>query len=406
MDGVLFFYDVCCALGLKERDIYDLLAPRRYLYIAKTTHFAPSEEALDVFDDAISELHKLRWRDGKQLARKKVGPRDTRVFPDIERPTEPGFCTIDLWGPWHLRATNLYLVTVQDRYTRLSACVPARALLYEHETHPGVSTDHWIRAIAVYLKYLLPQGYKPSRLYTDNGVGIVPAFGLLHRTLKYALGAGFTVVFIPPGQPWRNGKLERFPWTLEHEYFLRERPRTMAQALEGLRDYLNWYNFERPHAGRGDVAPATGWEVPMLEPEWYELEYEIPETTTGLIEAIRLVNNEGVVELWQRQYIVMQEIFAGHYVRVQFHVDAGKPSWGRVIWQRKRNEDIVIAEFEHRLGSGKQEGPLVPVVHHREFALEYPQKQLIDVESWMASYARRAKKRKRSVDSAHDGHAD
>jgi len=34
---------------------------------------------------------------------------------------------------------------------------------------------------------------------------------------------------------------------MEPEYWRRERPTTLADAVEGLRNYLNYFNTERPH---------------------------------------------------------------------------------------------------------------------------------------------------------------
>ncbi|GIV11424.1 MAG: hypothetical protein KatS3mg020_0915 [Fimbriimonadales bacterium] len=41
------------------------------------------------------------------LAKKPIGPRDKRTYP-TERINAPGQITIDLWGPWHIRASRIY----------------------------------------------------------------------------------------------------------------------------------------------------------------------------------------------------------------------------------------------------------------------------------------------------------
>lgn len=60
----------------------------------------------------------------KGLAHKPIGPRDNRRYP-VHTPAAPGAISIDTWGPWNVRAERLYLATIQDRYTRLVAAVPA-----------------------------------------------------------------------------------------------------------------------------------------------------------------------------------------------------------------------------------------------------------------------------------------
>lgn len=67
------------------------------------------------------------------LARKPVSPKDKRTFPDLERPSKPGWCAIDLFGPWRLRAVRAWLVTIQDRFTRAAAAIPAYSAMYTTE---------------------------------------------------------------------------------------------------------------------------------------------------------------------------------------------------------------------------------------------------------------------------------
>ncbi len=71
------------------------------------------------------------------LAHKKIGPRDTRTYP-MDKVYAPGTITLDLWGPWHIRAGKMYLITCQDRHTRLSVAVPTNFLKFSRESQPGV----------------------------------------------------------------------------------------------------------------------------------------------------------------------------------------------------------------------------------------------------------------------------
>ncbi|MDW8052776.1 MAG: helix-turn-helix domain-containing protein, partial [Armatimonadota bacterium] len=118
------------------------------------------------------------------LARKPVSPKDKRTFPDLERPTQPGWLTIDLFGPWRLRATRAWLVTIQDRFTRAAAAVPAYSAMYATEKNftVGVSGNLWKQAIL--LGTILSGRIK--RLYTDNGVGLAPTNRSLPSALQFA----------------------------------------------------------------------------------------------------------------------------------------------------------------------------------------------------------------------------
>ncbi len=66
-----------------------------------------------------------------------------------------------------------------------------------------------------------------------------------------------------------------------------------------------------------------------------------------------MVQNDGRIDLWQESLYV-SDVLAGQYVRCQFWVSHAHTCMsGRVVWQRKRGEDIVVAEIEHSLGFGK-----------------------------------------------------
>jgi len=326
------------------------------------------------------------------LAKKKVGPRSTRKYPD-EKVFTHGTITLDLWGPWHIRATRLYLITVQDRWTRASLAIPTHFLKFSKEASPGVNENLWSKAIAAHFKYHCPDA-QLKRVYTDNGVGMVPVFGHLPHPVKLSLLLGARVCYIPPGEPWRNGRLERFHWTMQREYWSQALPKTVEAAEQGLVDYLNWYNHKRIHSSLGYAAPAQMYETPIvpLPPRyWEDVEYPRQiEAVSGTIECMRFVQNEGIVELWQRDTLRLPPVLAGQYVRVEFDVDTASdaPQVGRVIWRGK--EDLVVAEFSHLLGVGKgKSGSLILDCLWREFS-EVPRNEGYDELEYRHGRARRA----------------
>jgi len=352
----------------------------------------PQVPSIRTIADIINELG---------LARKPIGPKDKRAYP-VERVLEPGSITLDLWGPWHLRATKIYLVTCQDRWTRLALAVPSYSVKYgdsEAMTTRGVQENLWSTAIMAHYMYHCPSGTL-RRVYCDNGVGMVPAFGHLPAPVKLALCMGATVTYIPPAQPWRNGRLERFHWTLAREYWHQQRPTKIEEAERGLVEYLNWYNHQRIHSSLAYMAPAQMLDTPiepLPERFWEEAAAAVPDLKalppseiSGTIECIRLVDNQGVVKLWQGQTLQLQPVLAGQYVRVEFMIDGiDRTGVGRVVWRGR--EEIVVAEFTHRLGVGyKQKETLVMELRFREFgASELPRNQRYDEVEYAHGEARR-----------------
>lgn len=272
-------------------------------------------------------------------------PRELRSFPDT-RPQSPGTITLDTWGPWRVRAATLYLATVQDRYTRLTAAIPARGIAPGEAPGvvPGFTGTTWARAVLVAQQYL--SAGLLHAVYCDNAVGMAPALGVLPPAVRTVLAAGARVVFIPPRQPWRNGRLERVHWTLEREFFREEQPSSMAAALAGLTAFLN---LERPHMAFGYRAPGEVYPFARPLPDrFWAVPVPQPRTpASGLVEAIRLVYTDGTVDTWGRR-LRLSPALAGQYVRVQFTVTGGIGP-GRVLYHYAQGQEIEVATFEHGL---------------------------------------------------------
>jgi transposase InsO family protein len=277
------------------------------------------------------------------LSRRPVGRRDLRVYPD-PRPSGPGCLTLAGWGPFPLRATRCSGATCADRFTRLAVAVPVFGGLGRED---GLPAGHGGLALSLLKLVGLRENERVERVYSDNGIGMMPAPGRLPTGARVARGMGARVIFIPPAQPWRNGRLERFHWSMEREFWRTERPQRIAEARQGLVDWLNWYNEERPHQGLGGSAP--GERHPSIHLEQSMLDLRVPEAhyTTGLVEAIRLVQNDGRVDLGEGHCLHVSPLLGGQYVRVEFTVPG--PAAGRVVYNRKRGEDIVVAVFAHEL---------------------------------------------------------
>lgn len=337
----------------------------------------------------------------KGLAVKPIGPKDMRAYPD-ERPTAPGTMTIDGWGPWHIRGTRLYLCTIQDRFTRLSLAVPAAGGMLRSNWQ-GLTAEHWAAAQVAAAAHLLPPVTPFERLYADNGIGMVPAGHTLPQGARTALALGARLIFIPPGQPWRNGRLERFHWTMEKEYFRRERPSTITGAVAGLAAYLNYYNTDRPHSALRYRAPAdAAFYKPMAELPVVEPAPRLPRVE-GIVEAVRLVLSGGLVELWGRDGLMVSPLLAGQFVRVVFQVP-GPAAAGRVVYHTK-GQDVVVATFAHDLdapGSGA-EGLMCTAVRLVDFGRSTPPaNEGLDMEQAANQRSRVTKRRARMEDTLQD----
>ena len=296
------------------------------------------------------------------LGRRAPAPSDYRHCRDA-KPTQPGTFTIDAWGPWPVAEGELHVLTVQDRFTRLAAAIP---LIVPTGT-PGrgdleTASLAWARVIALAADCLLPPGNMPLRIYTHNAPGMVPQLGDLPRGARQALATGASLTYIPTGRSWPNGRLARFHRAMVQECFRVESPPTVEDAIEALREWLNYFNAMRSHSALGHRAPrdSAPWGHTLQE-GWWEMEPVHGDmAVSGTVEAIRPVGMNGRVHLWEDEELRLPAAFAGHFVRVVFRV-TGRPSVGWVLRHLRAGRNVVVARFAHQMdvqqpGAGK---PLV-----------------------------------------------
>lgn len=121
----------------------------------------------------------------------------------------------------------------------------------------------------------------PNRLLSDNG----PPFattgaGRLSRVSICLIKVGVTPTWITPGKPQQNGRHERMHGTLEQEV-KSDKISSQIELSNKLRDFQNYFNFERPHEALGQKQPGSiymasdrVWDGVLRSPD-YGSEYVI-----------------------------------------------------------------------------------------------------------------------------------
>jgi len=140
----------------------------------------------------------------------------------------------------------------------------------------------------------------PRRLQLDNGKPFLLGSASLGEIVRVSLHQGATPVFIPQGEPWRNGTCEQFNDTFDKRFFRSERfddrDRLAARALE----FESFHNSHHRYRATGKRTPdelTEGIErrrpTPLSElpPGWPE---------QGRIEFIRFIRSDRKLRLLRR----------------------------------------------------------------------------------------------------------
>lgn len=109
-------------------------------------------------------------------------------------------------------------------------------------------TAFTLRAIA----YFQSLGVKVQSFLTDNGPAyhsIILQEALDAREIKHR--------FTKPYHPWTNGKAERFNRIIAQEWQYAKAWSSDDERKLGLADYLEYYNYQRPHSALAGQAPMS-----------------------------------------------------------------------------------------------------------------------------------------------------
>lgn len=116
---------------------------------------------------------------------------------------------------------------------------------------------------------------QPDLIRSDNGAPFGSSgLGSLTPVAVWLLKIGVYPEKVPPGKPYRNGRLERFHRTLKVE-LLQSQRFTFQDSEEILNNYLSFYNQKRPHDSLpGGSAPGMIHEKSNFNFTGQELGYD------------------------------------------------------------------------------------------------------------------------------------
>lgn len=210
----------------------------------------------------ITTIHNILKRNGLVQSR-KVKRRLAETNTDLYKSKYPN----DVWcmdfKGWYMTKDNERFdpFTLTDHETRyLIRCNKLRENNKEHV---------WAILEMAFREYGLP-----LYIRSDNGPPFATSCpGRLSKLAVKLIKAGVTPEWIEPGNPQQNGRHERMHLTMEREGFVHGS--NLKEQMKLIEEFINYYNFERPHEALGQKAPGSLY-VPSTR-EWngrfQEIEY-------------------------------------------------------------------------------------------------------------------------------------
>ncbi|MGH2742488.1 MAG: integrase core domain-containing protein [Gammaproteobacteria bacterium] len=184
----------------------------------------------------------------------------------------------------------------------------------------------------------------PRRAKFDNGGPFIGARGL-GLVARVCLHNGVTPVFIPAGEPWRNGVVERFNDTFDKRFFRTERFPSRAVLEERALAFERFHNAHHRYAATGGQTPdeSCAGGAPREPQTLAELPEGLPQQ--GRVEFIRFIRSDRKLRLMRRSFEMPPEVVY-EYVTAELDL-ATQPVEGNL---RVRRDGELVATTSITIG--------------------------------------------------------
>jgi transposase len=147
----------------------------------------------------------------------------------------------------------------------------------------------------------------PARLKLDNGGPFLGARGL-GLVVRLCLHHQVTPVFIPQGEPWRNGVVEHFNDTFDKRFFRQERFSSLDQLADRSRDFEHFHNAHHRYSATGGHTPDEGAPPPRTAPLCAPKDLPAGWPPEGRVEFIRFIRSDRKLRLMRRAFLMPETV--------------------------------------------------------------------------------------------------
>jgi len=213
---------------------------------------------------------------------------------------------VDLVGPIYLKGQRqrYYIFVGKDRFDG-AVCLRLRA-------------GRRMEDVLAFLGDCWKSLGRPTQVQFDNAreiIGWGPAARYLCRVIRLCLRFDVEPVFIPPGEPERNGSVENFNGWFQPRLFERHytRPGALRRELARLEQAVNTQHVHPQLGGRTPEQHRRRQRLQKL-PERYEVPLDPLPVAAGRVTFIRRVSPRGTISVLSQSFAVGQK-HKGRYAK-------------------------------------------------------------------------------------------
>lgn len=245
---------------------------------------------------ATRTIERILAREGKVRRRRRPRYEPKGVPYPAPLAEQPGdLCQADIVGPRHLDGGIPFLA--------LNAVDIA-----PHAAAIEILPDERDLTLAGALVGAFGRLGVPRRVQLDNGKPFLVGGGRLGEIVRVLVCQGTTPVFIPQGEPWRNGVVERFNDTFDQRFFRSERFSTRESVRERALAFERFHNANHRYRATGRRTPdeIVAGQALRAPRSLSELPNQWPKH--GRVEFIRFIRSDRKLRLMRRQITVPKRL--------------------------------------------------------------------------------------------------
>jgi len=293
----------------------------------------------------VWSINRILKRNGKIQPKKKRQKNKSNVaYTWFTEPSYPGHIyQTDLIGPRYLKGDGrFYCLSTIDRFSHLAYCVPMRSK----------DDDSIIQALITTWRYIGVPDYQQF----DNELSFLGSNRYPHslgKVLKLCLAAGIQPIFIPTGEPWRNGMVEHFNRTFENSFYRVERFASFEHLKERLIDFIIFHNENHVYSANYGKTPNQIIKEHDIKIEKLADDFQFSEHQTlpydSYIHFIRFIRSDLKLYIRGESFIMPKEAMY-QYVKATIHT-----KWH--LLNVFIDDTRMIARFDYPLLNFNQENP-------------------------------------------------
>ncbi|MBC8205089.1 MAG: DDE-type integrase/transposase/recombinase [FCB group bacterium] len=280
-----------------------------------------------------STINRILKRKHLINKRQKYEPKG-KIYPEIGGGFPGSVHQMDIVGPRYLKNDGLsYSHNLIDAYSHQASLLPGR----NKDDSTAART-----LIKAWQKMDIPEYLQMDNALCYRGSNRWPrSFGLV---IRFCLSLGVQPIFIPLGEPWWQGIIEKFNDVYDKSFLRRQKFASFEHLQRCSHDFEGFHNQNHRYSVLHGKTPnqiiKEQAAKPRLLPENYQLPTEAIPLEEGYIHLIRFIRSSKILDVFGEQFL-LQKTPAYEYVTATICVDSHRIN---VYLQ-----DQLVEEIEYRM---------------------------------------------------------